>query len=101
MFSLRDTTWKITDFGLASEGTSKKLVTSNYGRGKPSYRAPELILNSKSGFNNKVDIWSLGCILFEMVTGTKAFNGDHAVLQYGAIVVYIQELEVVVGRFFF
>lgn len=35
-----------------------------------------------SGYSNKADIWSLGCIIYELVTGSKAFPGDYAVLQY-------------------
>jgi serine/threonine protein kinase len=33
-------------------------------------------------FTNKVDIWSLGCILFELVTFTNAFAGDWGVLTF-------------------
>jgi serine/threonine protein kinase len=33
-------------------------------------------------FNNKVDIWAMGCILYELVLKGKAFSGDGAVLLY-------------------
>ena len=33
-------------------------------------------------FNNKSDIWALGCILYELATEQKAFTGDWGVLQY-------------------
>jgi serine/threonine protein kinase len=61
-------------------GTGSQAYTTNYSRGTPSYRAPELITNGK--YNNKVDIWAIGCILFELVFREKAFVGDYAVLQY-------------------
>lgn len=73
--------WKIADFGLTSEATSKQLITSHYGREKPGYRAPELI-SERSVYNNKTDIWALGCIIGELITGMKTFTGDYAVIQY-------------------
>ena len=33
-------------------------------------------------FNNKVDIWSMGCILFELAVGKRAFDSDFAVLEH-------------------
>ena len=78
---METSSWKIADFGLTSEATSNHLVTTHYGRGKPCYRAPEL-LSEQSGYNNKVDIWALGCILCELITRKKTFSGDYPVLQY-------------------
>src|SRR5271154_2797631 len=75
--------WKIADFGLTSKGTSKKLITSSAARGKECYRAPELLRDSESGYNNKSDIWSFGCIVYELFTGQKAFSNDFEVWQYG------------------
>src|SRR5271170_5922223 len=75
--------WKIADFGLTSKGTSKKLITSSAARGKECYRAPELLRDSESGYNKKSDIWSFGCIVYELFTGRKAFSNDFEVWQYG------------------
>src|SRR5271155_4587417 len=75
--------WKIADFGLTSKGTSKKLITSSAARGKECYRAPELLRDSESGYNNKSDMWSFGCIAYELFTGRKAFSNDFEVWQYG------------------
>jgi serine/threonine protein kinase len=33
-------------------------------------------------YNNKADMWALGCIIYELCTGEKAFLGDWAVLNY-------------------
>ena len=80
LYSYRQATWKLGDFGLAAEGTSKRVQTSRYARGTASYRAPELVKDGK--FNNKVDIWAMGCILFEVVFRKKAFDNDTAVYDY-------------------
>ena len=72
----------MADFGLTSEGTSQSLQSTEFARGTPGYRAPELIQEEKWAYNNKVDIWALGCILHELVTGTKPFATDIAVLEH-------------------
>lgn len=81
MYCRRDEAWKIADFGLTVSGTSKQSKTTHYSRGTASYRAPEL-LRTKATFTNKVDIWALGCILYEAVFGTKLFKQDYHVLRY-------------------
>jgi serine/threonine protein kinase len=73
--------WKITDFGTASEATSKRMNTTRYSRGTASYRAPEVIAED-SKFNNRADIWALGCIIYEMSTGVKLFRDDFSVREY-------------------
>src|SRR5271170_2701010 len=81
----RDSVWKIADFGLTSTGTSSRLVTTSAGRGKECYRAPELLQQpQESGhYNNKSDMWSFGCIAFELFTGGKAFRSDFETYEYG------------------
>jgi serine/threonine protein kinase len=56
-------------------------LSTEFSRGTPSYRAPELIAEV-STFSNKVDIWGLGCILFELAVKRKAFTDDWAVRDY-------------------
>jgi tetratricopeptide (TPR) repeat protein len=67
--------WKITDFGTSAEATSKKSLQTSLRRGTASYRAPE-VLSDTASYTNKVDIWALGCIAFELASGRKAFSGD-------------------------
>jgi tetratricopeptide (TPR) repeat protein len=57
------------------------MITTENGRGTQGYRAPEL-MSSANGFTNKADIWALGCILYELMTGTKAFDTDWSVWGY-------------------
>lgn len=44
------------------------------------YRSPELILGSHY-YDLSIDIWSIGCILFELITRTPLFPGDSEGLQ--------------------
>jgi serine/threonine protein kinase len=64
---------------------SSKGITTRHSRGTPCYRAPELLLVNDLGttkINNKVDIWAIGCIQYELVFHKKAFIDDYAVLDY-------------------
>jgi serine/threonine protein kinase len=81
LFVKKDNVWKIADFGLALEGTSRGVNTTRYARGTNGYRAPELIKDD-STFNNKVDIWALGCITYELATRRKAFDSDWNIMAF-------------------
>ena len=63
---------KIADLGaakvLTAQGLNTPYVVSRY------YRAPELILGSNH-YDCSIDIWSTGCILFELITRTPMFPG--------------------------
>jgi serine/threonine protein kinase len=51
------------------------------GSGSPGYRAPELIRENGS-FSPSVDVWALGCILYEIAKKKTAFKDDHSVRYY-------------------
>lgn len=76
--------WKITDFGFTSQGTSKIAYTTHNARGTTAYRAPESINRSKNIVSMRSDIWALGCILYELLCGQKAFSNDVDVYSYAA-----------------
>ena len=61
---------KLTDFGLSKimEEANDKAFTIC---GTPQYLAPEVL--KKQGYTKSVDWWSLGCILYEMLTGRLPF----------------------------
>lgn len=80
LYCRKDQFWKIADFGLTSEGTSRRAKTTLYSRGTSSYRAPELIRDEK--YTNKVDIWATGCIFYEVLFKEKAFSNDFAALEF-------------------
>ena len=83
LYSRKDAVWKLADFGLTSEAV-RTLQTSK-SRGTEGYRAPELLLShpgKKAVFSKKVDIWSIGCVLYELAVCKKAFFNDFAILHY-------------------
>jgi serine/threonine protein kinase len=49
-------------------------------QGTQSYRVPELL--NQSTYSNKVDIWAVGCIFYELVTRKQTFAPDYEVLKY-------------------
>jgi serine/threonine protein kinase len=65
------------DFGLARviQLSSTSAASSSGGVGTPAYRAPELWLG-KPPASPATDIYSLGCVLSEMLTGKALFDGD-------------------------
>jgi Protein kinase domain/Ankyrin repeat len=79
LYSHSQRVWKIADFGVASKATSKRAITTNYGRGTEGFRAPELL--STFHYTNKVDIWAIGCILYETLMRTPLFQYDYLVHQ--------------------
>eukprot|EP00347_Sterkiella_histriomuscorum_P003162 403365355 len=64
---------KISDFGFAriilpEQNNRKKTVC-----GTPKYMDPNLLLNQDSHYSQKIDIWSLGILFYEMITGFSPF----------------------------
>ncbi len=74
-------TARITDFGLAkmwSTDEDRPLTKSGTTLGTPSYMAPEQIWDS-SGVDERADVFSLGTILYEMLSGKRAYPGGNTV----------------------
>ena len=69
---------KVLDFGLVkpsgNKGASASITMSGYVLGTPFYMAPEQAMNDK--IDGRADIYSLGVMMYEMLTGVPPFRGD-------------------------
>ena len=72
-----DGTPKITDFGVAKRGDSVMTATGDV-LGTPSYMAPEQAGGKTDQVGPAADIYALGAILYEMLTGRPPFRGASA-----------------------
>jgi serine/threonine-protein kinase len=68
---------KIVDFGIATtlEPGKEGLTQAGMTLGTPAYMSPEQIADSRS-VDKRSDIYSMGVMLYEMLTGEKPFPGD-------------------------
>ena len=73
VFLTRDNIVKLGDFGLAT-ALRHTWQQAHSLCGTPHYFSPELVAGRP--YNNKADIWSMGCILYELLTQRFAFLGN-------------------------
>lgn len=73
-------TCKISDFGI-----SKRTEDIVHGgaftamQGTIFWMAPEVVHTQKKGYNFKIDIWSVGCVVLEMWAGMRPWMGEETV----------------------
>uniref|UniRef100_A0A3Q3WNY1 cGMP-dependent protein kinase n=1 Tax=Mola mola TaxID=94237 RepID=A0A3Q3WNY1_MOLML len=80
---------KLVDFGFAKKvGLGKKTWTFC---GTPEYVAPEIILNK--GHDSSADCWSLGILVFELLSGSPPFSGSDPMKTYNIILRGIDMVE--------
>lgn len=68
----------VMDFGLARRSASDDVQVTHSGAilGTPAYMAPEQVAGKQSAINHKVDIYALGIIMYELITGEMPFKGN-------------------------
>lgn len=88
------TSLKLIDFGLSAQINNKKTSISK-AMGTAVYLAPEVILGE---YDEKVDIWSVGVIIYYMFNGVPPFQGrNHRELYeniiHGASINYVPKIQ--------
>jgi serine/threonine-protein kinase len=81
---------KLTDFGLAKTVASPAASQAGTAMGSPHYMSPEQVRDATLA-TARSDIYSLGAVLYEMVTGRKVFDGDSSFLVMQAQVESVPE----------
>lgn len=76
-------TVKLLDFGIAKDAASENLTKVGGIIGTPRYLAPEQLLGEPA--NCQTDIWALGILLYEMLTGVEPFDSDSILTLYRQI----------------
>ena len=74
---LQDGTIKVTDFGIARFSSTATRTMTEQAIGSVHYIAPEQARGEKT--DGKTDIYSVGVMMYQMLTGTLPFDGDSAV----------------------
>ena len=75
----------VADFGLAAiEDAQSRVTRSGAVLGSAPYMAPEQARGEGRSLTAAVDIWALGCVLYEAVAGRRAFEGETGALVVAA-----------------
>ena len=69
----------LTDFGIAHSTDATALTGTGTALGTIQYMAPERFLHGRG--DRRMDVYSLGCMLFEVLTGRRPFEGDEVPAQ--------------------
>ena len=71
---------KISDFGISKRTDDSAGGAFTAMQGTVFWMAPEVIRSKKGkGYNFKIDIWSVGCVVLEMWAGMRPWMGDEAI----------------------
>jgi len=69
----------VLDFGLAREASAEGLTDTGLALGSPPYMAPEQARGDVHALDRRTDVYGLGAVLYELVTGRPPFEGKSTV----------------------
>jgi serine/threonine-protein kinase len=75
VFITDDDLVKIVDFGLAKLASQPKLTKTGITVGTVPYMSPEQA--GDNGIDHRTDVWAVGVLIYEMITGRLPFRGSH------------------------
>jgi eukaryotic-like serine/threonine-protein kinase len=78
LFLCRDGRVAVIDFGIArAQAVAVDMTRTGMILGTPGYLAPEQARRGAKALDARADVFALGCVLFECLTGKAAFSGDN------------------------
>jgi serine/threonine protein kinase len=77
-----DGSLRLMDFGIARSAHSRRLTFAGFAPGTPHYMAPERVKGKRG--DARTDIYGLGAMLYEMLTGVIAFDMEDAMVMMNA-----------------
>ncbi len=87
--SAEETLVKLLDFGVAKETGANDVLSTTASVGTPVYMSPEQLTGERP-VDHRSDLWALGVLVFEMLTGRRPFEGATA----GALALAVHTLPV-------
>ncbi|MCP3956861.1 MAG: protein kinase [bacterium] len=72
---------KLVDFGIAKLASGTRLTQTGHSLGTPAYKSPEQ--SRGEPVDHRADIWAVGVVLYEMISGRRPFAGEyeHAIVR--------------------
>ena len=79
-------TAKITDFGLATNMDQPDLTRTGAALGTPAFMSPEQAKGQRDQLNARTDVYGLGVILYQLLTGNPPFSGESIIQTVQSVV---------------